>query len=127
MTEVILDASAVLCFLRKEPGADVVKPHLYGGLISTVNLAEVMFKLAKPEKPLEDIVRRLRQLELRVIEFTEEQAVIATSLKPVTVQGNLSFADRACLALGLLKQSPVLTADRIWGELNLGIELRFVR
>jgi PIN domain nuclease of toxin-antitoxin system len=39
----------------------------------------------------------------------------------------LSLADRACLALAIERGAAVLTADRTWAELDLGIEIRLVR
>ena len=44
MNRHILDSSAVIAFLRKETGYEKVVPYLEGGLISTVNLAEVFCK-----------------------------------------------------------------------------------
>ena len=45
MTFAVLDASAVLALLFGETGADDVRPRVRGGLISTVNMAEVLAKL----------------------------------------------------------------------------------
>jgi PIN domain nuclease of toxin-antitoxin system len=39
----------------------------------------------------------------------------------------LSLADRACLALAERERLPVLTADRHWGSLDLGIDVRLIR
>jgi uncharacterized protein with PIN domain len=41
-----LDASAVLALIHNEPGADRVAEALDGGVLATVNLAEVVDKLA---------------------------------------------------------------------------------
>jgi len=45
MTETILDSSAVLAYLRNEPGAPVVAESLGDARVLTVNLAEVVTKL----------------------------------------------------------------------------------
>jgi PIN domain nuclease of toxin-antitoxin system len=37
------------------------------------------------------------------------------------------LADRACLALGLRLGGPVVTADRVWGKLDIGIEIILIR
>jgi PIN domain nuclease of toxin-antitoxin system len=37
--------------------------------------------------------------------------------------GFLSLGDRACLALGLARQAPVLNGDRGWRDLNIGFEV----
>ena len=44
MTSCVLDASAVLAFLFEETGHDVVRPLLRGGLISSVNAGEVIYR-----------------------------------------------------------------------------------
>jgi PIN domain nuclease of toxin-antitoxin system len=41
----------------------------------------------------------------------------------VTRQAGLSLGDRACLALGLTRGLPVLTADRVWAQLDVGVEV----
>lgn len=127
MNEPVIDASAVLCLLLKEPGAASVIPHLRGGVMSAVNQAEVMYRLLEPGKLLEDVTRRISALPLQLIGFSTEQAVVATSLKPVARQANLSFGDRACLALAMMRQAPVVTADRLWAELDLGIKVHLIR
>ena len=48
-------------------------------------------------------------------------------LRPNTKSIVLSFGDRACLALGIILNQPVLTTDRLWGSINVGVEVRVVR
>ena len=45
-------------------------------------------------------------------------------MKKVRVFMRASFGDRACLALGIIHNQPVLTTDRLWGGITLGIEVR---
>jgi PIN domain nuclease of toxin-antitoxin system len=124
---VVLDASAVLALLRKEPGAQVVRARLTGSLISAVNLSEVIAKHLDWGVPLEDVSRVLAPLPFRVCPFTGEQASLAASLRPATRGGNFSFADRACLALGLSSALPVLTADGKWEHVDLGVKVQLIR
>ena len=44
MTNVVLDASALLEVMNSEPGADIVRASLVGALMSAVNYSEVMKK-----------------------------------------------------------------------------------
>ena len=37
------------------------------------------------------------------------------------------LGDRACLAQGRISGEPVLTTDRAWNNLDLGVEIRVVR
>ena len=127
MSECVLDASAVLAFLGKETGADFVRPWLRGGFISAVNAGEVLNQQYRPGNSLEAIIQIFRSLELRVIAFDFEQAVIAATLEPYARAANLSFADRACLSLGMMRGLPVLTADGKWVEPDLGIDIRLIR
>lgn len=39
----------------------------------------------------------------------------------------LSLGDRACLSLAVLRGLPVLTADRVWARLTVGIEVHCIR
>jgi ribonuclease VapC len=39
----------------------------------------------------------------------------------------LSLGDRACIQLAMMKRWPVLTADKSWPELSLGVDVQLVR
>jgi ribonuclease VapC len=51
-----------------------------------------------------------------------ELAFQAAALKASTRFLGLSFADRACLALGQMRNLPVITGDRNWLKLQLPVE-----
>ena len=53
MTELILDASAILALLNQETGAEVVQAALAYAKVSTVNLAEVVTRLSLMGMPPE--------------------------------------------------------------------------
>jgi len=48
-------------------------------------------------------------------------------LRSVTRQHGLSLGDRACLALALRAARPVLTADRAWENVGVGVEIHLLR
>ena len=127
MSEVVLDASAVLALLNQETGSEEISQFIGNAAISAVNLSEVIAKLAEAGIPTEDIRQILGNLNLEVIPFNEEQALKAGMMRPATKSIGLSFGDRACLALGIFLNQPVLTTDRLWGSLSVGIEIRVVR
>jgi PIN domain nuclease of toxin-antitoxin system len=77
-----------------------------------------------PESAIANAVARLN---LRVIAFDEPQARSAARLRPVTRHAGLSLGDRACLALGDRLGCPVVTADRIWGNLDVGVDIFVIR
>lgn len=127
MSEVVVDASAILALLNQETGSEEVLRFIGKAAIGTVNLSEVIAKLADAGIPEEDIRQILSNLNLEVIDFNKEQALKAGMLRPNTKSIGLSFGDRACLALGIILNQPVLTTDRLWGSINVEVEVRVVR
>ena len=123
MKNAVLDASAVLAVLRREDGADSVRRYLPGGMISCVNLAEVYYKLIYHGESLEYTRFAVGSLQLHVIPFDEEQAAVYASLHRSTLKHSLSYADRACLSLGLLQHVPVITSDSKWDLLEVDVEV----
>ena len=125
--DVVLDASALLAVLRAERGAERVEPHLEGARIGAVNLSEVVAQLIKEGVPEAEIRRAIGRLELDVHAFDQEDAYIAGILCRSTSALELSFGDRACLALAQSLNAPALTANRSWAQLDLGIAVEVFR
>ncbi len=123
----ILDASAILAFLFREPGAELVGPHIAGATVSSVNWSEVLGRFARMGLPIETVDLQLQNGGCRMVEFSRRQALLAAELIPVTAHPGLSLGDRACLAVGLETGLPVLTADRAWTSLSLGLDIRSIR
>jgi PIN domain nuclease of toxin-antitoxin system len=128
MTEAtVLDASALLAFVRREPGADRVAAAIGTAVVSAVNYAEAASKLLDLGDALEAVTFHLGRLQLELVPFDTEAGLLSASLRPATKARGLSLGDRACLALGLARRLPVLTADREWLSLDLGVEVRAIR
>ena len=129
MNKVVLDTSAILAYLFEEAGADQVSPVLEtaSGLISSVNFAELVSKLIDQGMPPAIIRETLFGLELELVDHDETQAFITGELRTVSMAFGLSLGDRACLALGIAKQLPVLTADRAWLNVPVQTEVRVIR
>lgn len=131
MSTVVLDASAVIALLRDEPGADLVRQALETpdlpaptvALLSTVNLAEVVQHLG-PDLP--DIIGGERAI-VSVVAFTDTHARAAAALHQTTRSAGLSLGDRACLALAQASDLPVLTGDRAWATVNVGVDVQLIR
>ncbi len=109
---IVLDASAVLALLFREAGHTQVAAHLDQSCVSTVNLAEVIGRFVRDGHPATDIWRQVAALPIEVVPFTAVEAVIAAAMLPRARPLGLSIADRACLALAIRRDLPVLTADR---------------
>lgn len=125
----VLDASAVLCLLKGENGADRVIDALPRSSISAVNISEVYAKLADAGGSEAKIAHAIGVLHLKVEPFDDEQARAAGMLRPATKALGLSLGDRACLALARGKSASALTTDRVWTELPevLGISVELLR
>lgn len=133
MASTVLDASALLAYLRDEPGADVVADAIAGGAaISTVNLAEV---LGRATDHRGDPARLVGQMEdsgllggaVSVESFTDKDAIEVARLRPETRAQGLSLGDRACIALARRLGLPALTADAAWSRLDLAVTLQQIR
>lgn len=127
VSKVVLDASAILAVLFREAGQEQVVPHLKTASVSSVNIAEVLSKAVERTIPLEAAQRYLLHFEFEEVPFTGEQAAIVASLRPITRTLGLSLGDRACLALGLQRNVPVVTAERNWKQVDIGISIETIR
>ena len=128
MSSAVVDASALLALLNQEPGSARVQGALASGVaIGTVNLAEVVAKLAEGGLPEPVIRSMLETLGLEVVPFDGALAYRAGMLRAATRQLGLSLGDRACLALAERLGVPALTTDRAWATLQLGIAVQVVR
>jgi ribonuclease VapC len=123
----VLDASALLALLNEEPGNEVVAESIPGATISAVNLSEVVAKLVEAGMPDDAVRSALGDLGIEIRVFDGEAAYLTGALRPQTRKLGLSLGDRACVALGLQLSLPVLTADRNWKELDVGVEVQVIR
>lgn len=69
----------------------------------------------------------LFRVTLLIEPFDEAAVASAARLRPLTRALGLSLGVRACLALALSRGLRVLTADRAWANLNLGITIELIR
>jgi len=127
VSDIVFDASAVLALVNGEPGNDVVLANLADGVISAVNLAEVVTKLTELALNEAEIRDSIDTLGLRVVPCDAALAFAAGMLRPATRAYGLSLGDRICVAQAQHLDTPVLTAERIWSNLDLGVEVRLIR
>lgn len=127
MSRVMLDTSAVMAYVKSEPGAQIVEEHLLDGAICAVNLAELVTVIVRSGESRDWAQAKLDAFNLDVIEFDHELAMETGALIAKTKPYGLSLGDRACLAAGIREGIPVMTAERSWGKLDLGIDIQLIR
>jgi len=125
--EVVFDSSALLALLHEEPGADAVGPLVPRAAMSAVNHAEVLIVLQRggvPEAVAGEIVDRLA---LRLVPADTAIARGAARIVAASRAHGLSLGDGFCLATARALDLPVVTADRVWAKLRLGLKITVVR
>jgi PIN domain nuclease of toxin-antitoxin system len=124
---IVLDASALLAFLFRETGHEQVAPYLDDCCILTVNLSEVIGRFVRDGHDAQAVLNKILSTTIEMVPFSVQQAGIAALLLPLTKPFGLSFADRACLSLAMMQKAPVLTADRVWQQIGLEIDIKLIR
>ena len=127
MSEVVLDASAILAVLNREPGAEAILPMLTFGLISSVNYAETLSKLVDQGASGDQARAAFFELGVDVADFDRSLADRAGELRSITRHRGLSLGDRACLALAEREGVPVVTTDRNWSDILPSLDIRVMR
>lgn len=127
MKPIVLDASALLALINKELGYAKVEACLQHAIISSVNVTEVASVLTEIGMPIAESKKLVFELVSDIIDFDHELAFMAAELRKITKPYGLSLGDRACLALGLKLKHPVLTADKSWTHLKIGINIELIR
>lgn len=119
----VLDASALLCFLQDETGADAVEAALVdGGVVGSANWSEVAQKVFQRGGNWELARSLLLSYGLSIEPVSEADAELAARLW-LELQ-SLSLGDRLCLALGERQGASVLTTDRQWPRSSTIIQVR---
>lgn len=114
MSEVVLDASALLALLRDEPGAGKVAEAIADSRMCSVNYAEVVSHFIHAGMPAEEVEVMLKPLPMAIVDADQGLATIAGRLRATTAEAGLSLGDRFCLALARRDGLTALTADKQW-------------
>jgi len=125
--EFVLDASALLAFLRGEPGADEVQLALDRSTLSTVNWSEVVRVCVSHGVSLDGLRDDVEALGVQLMWFSVDDAEAAAAVWPQVKRLGLSLSDRACLALAGRLAVPAVTADRAWSTADLAVAVRVIR
>ena len=122
----VLDSSAILAWLLRESGGELVEAVL-PSLVSAVNLTEVDSVAARRGLNIQEVRRAVAELPLTVVPFDDNQVYLTAALHSRTRDLGLSLADCACLSLAGQCGLPAITAEQSWAEASLGVEVRLIR
>lgn len=127
MNNIIMDSSALLALIGNEKGADKVMQYLSRAKMSTVNVSESIATLINKGTTFQEAESIVDSLLHKRIPFSDTQSKVAAEIVKETKKHGLSLGDRACLSLALVEKLPVLTADKIWANLKLGVKIILIR
>jgi ribonuclease VapC len=131
----LLDASALVAWLRDEKGSETVERLLRISAISTVNLAESLERASVTDWHMADTIDDLRALGLAILPFEPEDAALVPSLRKAgrKLHGApkngtaLSLGDCCCLAVAQRRKLAVITDDSAWTTLDIGVAIHLFR
>lgn len=127
MTRYVIDSSAVLANIAGEPGAEIVQTEGKDAMISAVNFAEIITKLIEFGLSPDEARFAAERGGFEIIPVDQQRASLAGMLHAKTRRTGVSLGDRFCLALAQETGHPVLTSDRRWATLDLGVEVVLIR
>ncbi len=123
----VLDASAVLTYLCREPGWEVIEPYLgNNSIISAVSVAEIVAHLSDKGIAPEVIGKALNLLRLQTVALDAELAVAVGLLRQAVRHLDLSLGGCACLALAYRRGLSAVTTDNSWQHLGIGVDVRLL-
>lgn len=127
VSEIALDASAVLALMMDEPGGAKVASLLPDAIMSAVNVAEVIAKIVDRDAEAHGkVLRAIEALGIEMVPFDADQALVSGALRSQTRDIGLSLGDRACLALAKIRNIPALTADRSWLRIAESVAVKVI-
>jgi ribonuclease VapC len=126
----VLDASAIIAFLNREPGHEAVADMLAAGAgVCTPNIAEAIDVLARHGLTATQAVDAIEALPITIVDADLDLAKRVGALEQPTRRLGLSLGDRFCLALAAREKLPALTTDQDWSQAGslAGVEVRLIR
>lgn len=127
MTRYVYDSSALLAIILGEPGADVASANIANAMVSSANLAETFSRAEDKGIPMDKTERFLMGKEVQFVDFDSDLARVVGTMRTKTRSRGLSLGDRACIALALRERATIVTADRVWAELDLPCKVELIR
>lgn len=126
MSEIVLDASALLAMIKGERGAAKVAATIATARISVVNYAEVVTHFIYAGMPEREVDAMLDPLPMTIVPVDKAQAQLAGRLRAVTAEAGLSLGDRFCLALARRDGLPAWTSDLEWTKVAAAADVKVI-
>ncbi len=123
----VIDASAILALIFDEVGATWSRTSAMRAVLNAVNLDEVLHKVARARHGSIVVETQLSRLGISVVAVRSSVRLEFRQPSFAANGTDTSFADRACLSMGLMLDATVLTADAKWMGLGLDVDIRLIR
>jgi len=132
MSTKILDAHAVMAFLKDEPGADTIRNLILKAeerniklAMTTVNLGEVWYAIARATT-IEKADRYIQEIRGMAIEIAYADWPLTRQAAAFKAGGNTSYADCFAAALAKIRQAELVTGDLELKALEAEIEIEWL-
>lgn len=127
----VLDTSALLSYIKGEPGSESIANIIDQSIMSMINLTEAIIVLSriKPDQ-LEYYQMAVNELVEHKYQSDYDLMIVASEIAvKYRHEHNLSLGDAYCLSLAKVLQLPVYTGDKAWDGLQekLKIDIKFIR
>jgi len=126
---VVLDASALMTYFEKRPGADKVKELFAQAidgktelLMSVVNWGEVYYSIwrSRGEAAAKEALGYVAQLPIEIVDADKELTKVAAELR---ARHKLPYADCFGAALAKVRKAAIATADRDFAAVKDEVQL----
>jgi PIN domain nuclease of toxin-antitoxin system len=112
VSEIVLDASALIAMLKREKGADIVAAAIAVAPICAINYAEVVTHFIHLGMPEREVDAMLDPPPMTIVLTDKALAQLAGRLRAVTAGHGVSLGDRFCLALAHRDGLPAWTSNQ---------------
>jgi len=125
----VLDAHALMAFLEKEPGYEVVKAMFVSAVekdeslfMTTVNFGEVYYVVMR-ECGTEKAKEIERVVESLPIEIVDVDLGLAKEAAGIKAKKKMSYADCFAAALAKIRKCDIVTGDREFAEVEKEVKI----
>lgn len=132
MKRVVLDASALMTYFEKRPGADKVKELFAQAiegktelLMSVINWGEVYYSIwrSRGEAAAKEALSYIAQLPIEIVAADMELARLAAEFR---AKHRLPYADCFAASLAKARKASLATSDRDFDQIRSEIDIHWI-